>query len=81
MYNQKDLRFPQDPEGPFQGASEWPERLYDDVDGKNEPDAEDNAPGSWKIWDFQFSKREPFMLKADWYLGSLLEFQGLHADV
>lgn len=51
------------------GTSEWPDRLYEDVDGKNEPDEEEDAPGNWKSWNFQFSKREPFMLKADWYLG------------
>ena len=49
---------------------EWPQRLYDDVHGKNEPDDEDWVDAeNWKRWDFQFSKREPFMLKADWHLG------------
>ena len=50
---------------------EWPQRLYDDVDGKNEPDDEDwvGEAANWKRWDLQFSKREPFMLKADWRLG------------
>eukprot|EP00913_Durusdinium_trenchii_P035769 g33470.t1 len=43
------------------------DRLYEDVDGKNEPDEEEDAPGNWKSWNFQFSKREPFMLKADWH--------------
>eukprot|EP00439_Symbiodinium_sp_Y106_P073772 s254_g13.t7 len=57
----------EDPAGPFKGTLEWPERLFDDVDGKNEPDVADHAPGSWKKWSFQFSKREPFMLKADWH--------------
>ncbi|CAK8996286.1 unnamed protein product [Durusdinium trenchii] len=57
----------EDPEGPFLGTSEWPDRLYEDVDGKNEPDEEEDAPGNWKSWNFQFSKREPFMLKADWH--------------
>ena len=57
----------EDPAGPFVGTLEWPDRLFDDVDGKNEPDVADHAPGSWKKWSFQFSKREPFMLKADWH--------------
>lgn len=59
---------PEDPDGPFD-ALEWPKRLYDDVDGKNKPDDEDSVDGRWKRWGFQFSKREPFMLKADWLLG------------
>ncbi|CAE7234011.1 unnamed protein product [Symbiodinium natans] len=57
----------EDPSGPFAGKFKWPDRLFDDVDGKNEPDVADHAPGSWKKWSFQFSKREPFMLKADWH--------------
>ena len=61
----------QDPDGPFHAKTlEWPQRLYDDVHGKNEPDDEDWVDAeNWKRWDFQFSKREPFMLKADWHLG------------
>ena len=57
----------EDPRGPFSRTLEWPDRLFDEVDGKNEPDTADHAPGSWKKWSFQFSKREPFLLKADWH--------------
>ncbi|CAL1173515.1 unnamed protein product [Cladocopium goreaui] len=59
----------EDPDGPFHAKTlEWPQRLYDDVHGKNEPDDEDWVDAeNWKRWDFQFSKREPFMLKADWH--------------
>jgi len=59
-----------DPDGPFHAKIlEWPQRLYEDVDGKNEPDDEDSVLDfeNWKRWEFQFSKREPFMLKADWH--------------
>lgn len=60
----------EDPLGPF-GDLKWPERLYEDLEGKNEADDEDSAPEPWRRWHFQFSKREPFLLKADWCLGEL----------
>ena len=60
----------EDPSGPFLEL-EWPERLFEDVEGRNEADDEEPAPGAWRRWQFQFSKREPFLLKADWRLGFL----------
>ncbi|CAJ1390944.1 unnamed protein product [Effrenium voratum] len=55
----------EDPSEPF--GAEWPERLFGEVEGRNEPDEADQAPGKWQKWDFHFSKREPFLLKADWH--------------
>jgi len=55
----------EDPDGPFAAPLDpWPKWMGDDRPWR------DGCPltdGRWSKWGFQFSPKEPFMLKADWH--------------
>mmetsp|Transcript_57835 Transcript_57835/g.161430 ORF Transcript_57835/g.161430 Transcript_57835/m.161430 type:complete len:472 (+) Transcript_57835:47-1462(+) len=57
-----------DPSGPFARNLAWPKELSSTPpeSWKNEREAP-FAPGHWAEFDFQFSEKEPFLLKADWH--------------
>ncbi|CAE8615154.1 unnamed protein product [Polarella glacialis] len=61
-----------DPAGPFAKPSfEWPARLLAPTSGQSERRGGDKEAslreGHWADWGFEYSSREPFLLKADWH--------------
>lgn len=56
-----------DPSGPFAGSLDWPDMLNSTLRLHQSEQKTVSPLGRWKEWDFNFSQREPFLLKADWH--------------
>lgn len=57
-----------DPTGPFaKNKFSWPDQLSQQQEEKNTELHTKLSKHPWAEWDFHFSQREPFLLKADWH--------------